>query len=43
VQLPARWLQAGLIALLAAIYFAAAKISLLLAIPPGYASAIWPP
>jgi len=40
---PARWRQAGLIILLAAVYFAAAKVSLLVAIPPGYASAIWPP
>lgn len=31
------------ICLLAGIYFAAAKASLLLAIPPGYASAVWPP
>jgi PAS domain S-box-containing protein len=30
-------------ALLAAIYVAAAKLSLLLAIPPGYATAVWPP
>jgi integral membrane sensor domain MASE1 len=30
-------------ALLAAVYFAAAKASLLLAIPPGYASPVWPP
>ena len=29
--------------MLAAIYFAAAKVSLLLAIPPGYATAVWPP
>ena len=29
--------------LLAAIYFAVAKTSLLLAIPPGYATAVWPP
>jgi signal transduction histidine kinase len=43
VQIPARWLQAGLILLLAAAYFAAAKVSLIVAIPPGYASAIWPP
>jgi len=43
VQNPARWRQAGLIILLAAVYFAAAKVSLLVAIPPGYASAIWPP
>jgi PAS domain S-box-containing protein len=34
------WWQA---ALLAAAYFAAAKASLLLAIPPGYATAVWPP
>jgi len=34
---------AGLVALLAAAYFAAAKVSLLAAIPPGYASAVWPP
>jgi len=31
------------VALLAAVYFAAAKVSLLLAIPPGYATAVWPP
>ena len=31
------------VALLAAAYFAAAKLSLLLAIPPGYATAVWPP
>ena len=43
MQIPARWRQAGLIILLAAVYFAAAKVSLLVAIPPGYASAIWPP
>ncbi|MGH8729741.1 MAG: MASE1 domain-containing protein, partial [Burkholderiales bacterium] len=29
--------------LLAAVYFATAKLSLLLAIPPGYATAVWPP
>jgi signal transduction histidine kinase len=43
VQIPARWLQAGQIVVLAAVYFAAAKISLVAAIPPGYASPIWPP
>jgi signal transduction histidine kinase len=43
VQTLGRWRQAGLIVLLAAAYFAAAKVSLLVAIPPGYASAIWPP
>jgi PAS domain S-box-containing protein len=31
------------ILLLAAVYFAAAKVSLLVAIPPGYATPIWPP
>jgi len=31
------------VALLAAVYFATAKVSLLVAIPPGYATAIWPP
>ena len=31
------------VVLLAAAYFAAAKLSLLLAIPPGYATAVWPP
>jgi PAS domain S-box-containing protein len=35
--------RAALVALLAAVYFAAAKLSLLAAIPPGYATAIWPP
>jgi diguanylate cyclase (GGDEF)-like protein len=30
-------------ALMAAAYFAAAKLSLVLAIPPGYATAVWPP
>ena len=39
----ARWLHAGQILLLAAAYFAAAKISLSVAIPPGYASPVWPP
>ena len=28
---------------LAAVYFAAGKLALLLAIPPGYAAAVWPP
>ncbi|MBI1943925.1 MAG: MASE1 domain-containing protein, partial [Betaproteobacteria bacterium] len=30
-------------AALAAAYFVAAKLSLTLAIPPGYATAVWPP
>ena len=34
---------AGQAALLAVTYFAAAKLSLMLAIPPGYATAVWPP
>jgi diguanylate cyclase (GGDEF)-like protein len=38
-----RLLHAGQAGVLAALYFAAAKASLLLAIPPGYATAIWPP
>jgi hypothetical protein len=33
----------GRLLLLAAIYFIAAKLSLLLAIPPGHATAVWPP
>jgi PAS domain S-box-containing protein len=33
----------ALAVLLAALYFVAAKLSLLMAIPPGYATAIWPP
>ena len=34
---------AGKIVLLAALYFVLAKLSLSLAIPPGYATAVWPP
>ena len=44
--LPASITQASYwlwVALLASVYFSAAKVSLLLAIPPGYASALWPP
>lgn len=33
----------GQVGLLAGIYFIAAKLSLMLAIPPGYATAVWPP
>jgi integral membrane sensor domain MASE1 len=33
----------GQLVLIAAIYFGAAKLSLLVAIPPGYATAVWPP
>jgi diguanylate cyclase (GGDEF)-like protein len=39
-----RWLRyLGQVGLLAAAYFVAAKASLMLAIPPGYATAVWPP
>jgi PAS domain S-box-containing protein len=38
---PAR--QIGQALLLAAAYFAAAKLALLIAIPPGYATPVWPP
>src|SRR5213079_903210 len=38
---PVRYL--ALVCLLAALYFALARLSLLLAIPPGYATAAWPP
>ncbi len=34
---------AAQLAVLAVLYFAVAKLSLLLAIPPGYATAVWPP
>jgi diguanylate cyclase (GGDEF)-like protein len=39
-----RWIvEAAQIVLLASVYLGIAKASLLLAIPPGYATAIWPP
>ncbi len=38
-RMPNYW-QVGL---LAVVYFVGAKLSLLLAIPPGYATAVWPP
>lgn len=38
-----RMSRPGQILLLTAVYFVAAKFSLLLAIPPGYATAVWPP
>jgi PAS domain S-box-containing protein len=42
-ELPARrWVPLARVALLAAAYFAAARLALLVAIPPGYASALWP-
>lgn len=34
---------AGLVILIACVYCATAKLSLLVAIPPGYATAVWPP
>jgi PAS domain S-box-containing protein len=37
------WLQLVQMLLVAVAYFIAAKLSLLLAIPPGYATAVWPP
>src|SRR4051812_17075279 len=36
------WAYAGQVALLAVVYWACARLALLLAIPPGYASPIWP-
>ena len=42
-MLPRRWVTLAQAALLAAIYFGAARFALLLAIPPGYATALWPP
>ena len=41
--IPRRLVDFGQITLFAVVYFAAAKLSLLLAIPPGYATAVWPP
>jgi len=35
--------QGGQVALFALVYFVVAKLSLVLAIPPGYATAVWPP
>src|SRR6267143_5245899 len=37
------WRYAARVATLAVCYLAAARLSLLLAIPPGYATAVWPP
>jgi PAS domain S-box-containing protein len=39
---PRSWTYAAAIILLAAAYWGAARLSLLLAIPPGYATAVWP-
>jgi hypothetical protein len=41
-RLPRPGLYAAQTGLLAAAYWAAAQLSLLVAIPPGYAAAIWP-
>src|SRR6186997_3220402 len=43
VALIRRLSNPGQLLLLAAVYFIAAKLSLTLAIPPGYATAVWPP
>jgi len=43
LTLPRGWVAAAQIALLAALYFLSAKLALALAIPPGYATPIWPP
>jgi PAS domain S-box-containing protein len=40
--MPRSWLYAAKIGALAVAYWLAAKLSLLVAIPPGYAAAIWP-
>ena len=38
-----RVVEVAQVALLATVYLGAAKVSLLFAIPPGYATAVWPP
>ena len=38
-----RFRRAGEVVLIGAAYFLAAKLSLFLAIPPGYATPVWPP
>src|SRR5277367_3383823 len=40
---PGKLAVAGQMILVAAGYFALAKIALVFAIPPGYATAVWPP
>ena len=42
-SLPRGWLEVGQAALLAAVYFGAARLALVFAVPPGYASPVWPP
>ena len=43
LSVPARLAGVARVALLAALYFVVAKVSLLAAIPPGYATSVWPP
>jgi hypothetical protein len=43
VRFRERVLEVAQVALLATVYLGAAKVSLLFAIPPGYATAVWPP
>ena len=43
IAIPRLVRYAGKVVFLAAAYFAAAKLALLAAIPPGYATAVWPP
>jgi integral membrane sensor domain MASE1 len=43
VEQPRSWVRrVGQTALIGALYYTAGKLSLLLAIPPGYAAAVWP-
>ena len=43
VELPRSWVRrVGQAALIGALYYTAGKLGLLLAIPPGYAAAVWP-
>jgi len=42
-SLPRGWRETGQAVLLAAVYFGAAKLALVFAVPPGYASPVWPP
>jgi len=43
LTVPRQLRDASQISLLAALYFVVAKLSLLTAIPPGYATSVWPP
>jgi integral membrane sensor domain MASE1 len=40
---PGVWPWRGKVLVLAAAYFVTGKLGLLLAVPPGYATCIWPP